>query len=496
MKIAASFWEEHCTECAMPKCYDECPIFERAWHGRCKRLDSFIETSTGECEISFRRWAKLELVWRSRAVAKKVAKLAAVINRLLMPLWSWLGFKHRAVRWRLLSAIGSKASFDSWHIKVKSQKDEQLTARIVSSSGEELFSAPLNLKADTVMQFSFSPVHVPAEAFFSVFPANGEPTGVIKFYENVLYADTPKTIKCLVWDLDGTLWDGTLSEDGSDLCKLKNKSVAFLKELDALGVVNSIASKNDHSTAIDALKKFKIEEYFVFPEISWEDKSQSIKRISSNLNIPFDRIAFIDDRPEQRKEVSHNLPGVRVFSEKEISLIRALLPKKVSSEGSQRRISYRNEMNRKKVLEEKFSGNIEKFTEDSELEVDLLDFTSQYHDRAIELLNRTNLLNISSRRYSSEAFAELLDSSKSFIVKAKDKYGDYGTVGFVAVDEKAILEMCFSCRIAGKGVERRVLDMIFKGEKKLQAMVVETDRNKFLIELIREYTNRGQRRDI
>ncbi|MBO5642514.1 MAG: HAD-IIIC family phosphatase [Kiritimatiellae bacterium] len=493
MKIAASFWEEHCTECAMPKCYDECPMFECAWHGRCKRLESFVETSTGQCKVAFRRWGKMELVWRSRGISKNLSKLATFINRILTPLWSFIGFKHRAIRWRLFSYLGSKASFHSWQIRLKSRNDEQLRVKITSPGGKELFFAPMNLKANTEMRFSFSPACVPDGALFSIFSANGEPTSEINFYENIVYADKPKLIKCLVWDLDGTMWEGILSEDGSDKCKLKNKSLSFLKELDSLGVVNSIASKNDYATTIEVLKAFDIEQYFVFPEISWESKSKSIKRISSNLNIPFDQIAFIDDRLEQRKEVELNAPGVRTFSENEISLIRSLLPAKASAEGSQRRISYRNEMHRKKVLEQDFAGDLGAFIEESHLEVNLLEYSCQYRDRAFELLNRTNLLNISSRRYSLDSFDELISKSKPFIVTAKDKYGDYGTVGFISLNANTIQEMCFSCRVAGKGVEQRVLDLIFADYKIARASIVETDRNKFLIELIRKYLENSSR---
>mgnify|MGYP003377679593 FL=1 len=84
-----------------------------------------------------------------------------------------------------------------------------------------------------------------------------------------------KKIKCLVWDLDNTLWNGTLLEN--DDVKLKDGIKDIIKELDRRGILLSIASKNEYDHAFKKLESFGISEYFIYPQICWNNKSKSIK---------------------------------------------------------------------------------------------------------------------------------------------------------------------------------------------------------------------------
>ena len=92
----------------------------------------------------------------------------------------------------------------------------------------------------------------------------------------------------MVWDLDDTVWEGTLVEDGIQGVTLKQEVVEVIKSLDARGVLHSIASKNDHDEALEALGHFGINEYFLYPQISWEPKSSSIGIIAKALDIGLD----------------------------------------------------------------------------------------------------------------------------------------------------------------------------------------------------------------
>ena len=115
-----------------------------------------------------------------------------------------------------------------------------------------------------------------------------------------------KKIKCLVWDLDNTLWDGILLEDGDVV--LREGITDILKELDRRGILLSIASKNNREDALEKLREFGIDEYFIYPQIGWGSKADSISEIAASLNISTDTFAFIDDQPSEREEVKFVLP--------------------------------------------------------------------------------------------------------------------------------------------------------------------------------------------
>ena len=155
----------------------------------------------------------------------------------------------------------------------------------------------------------------------------------------------PRKIKVLVWDLDNTLWDGILVEDGIDNLKLKENVVSIIKDLDSRGILLSIASKNNPDEAIKVLQKCGIDDYFLFPQISWDPKSQSIKQIVKKLNIGIDTVAFIDDSPFERAEVSQVCPEVMCIDAVEYNnlLTYPEFNVPVTSESTKRREFYKNQ---------------------------------------------------------------------------------------------------------------------------------------------------------
>src|ERR1700730_1639356 len=105
--------------------------------------------------------------------------------------------------------------------------------------------------------------------------------------------DKPVLVKCLVWDLDNTLWNGTLLEDPE--IKLSDEVRGVIAELDSRGILQSIASKNDHDLAWKRLEDLGLAEYFVYPRIGWGRKSDSVRDIAARLSFAEKTIAFIDD---------------------------------------------------------------------------------------------------------------------------------------------------------------------------------------------------------
>ena len=110
-----------------------------------------------------------------------------------------------------------------------------------------------------------------------------------------------KFIKCVIWDLDDTLWHGTLLEDSH--ITLRAGVVDIIKTLDTRGIWQSLASKNDAALARAKLQECGLAEYFLYPQINWQSKVRSIELIATSINIGLDAIAFIDDQAFERDEV-------------------------------------------------------------------------------------------------------------------------------------------------------------------------------------------------
>ena len=125
---------------------------------------------------------------------------------------------------------------------------------------------------------------------------------------------TEKKVKCVVWDLDNTLWEGVLVEDGAERLRLKRDIAVTIQTLDQRGILQSLASKNNAEDALQVIRKFQLEQYFLCPQISWRPKSQGIKIIAQQLNIGLDSILFIDDSEFELGEVKAACPEVRVLN--------------------------------------------------------------------------------------------------------------------------------------------------------------------------------------
>src|SRR5690242_17218538 len=111
-------------------------------------------------------------------------------------------------------------------------------------------------------------------------------------------ADNPTLVKCLVWDLDNTLWQGTLLED--DEVRLSGEVREVITTLDSRGILQSVASKNDFDHAWERLERLGVAEYFVHPRIGWGPKSEAVIGIAADLNFALGTIAFVDDLAAER----------------------------------------------------------------------------------------------------------------------------------------------------------------------------------------------------
>jgi FkbH-like protein len=299
-----------------------------------------------------------------------------------------------------------------------------------------------------------------------------------------------KEAKCIIWDLDNTIWDGVLLEDKN--VTLKEDISEIIKELDKRGILQSIASKNNHEDAIGKLKEFGLDEYFLYPEINWNAKSQSVKNIKENINIGFDTLIFIDDQPFERDEVNSELETVECIDALEYKTLLEnprLNPKFITSDSEKRRKMYMDDIKRK-VEEEEYQGPEESFLKTLNMVFKIKPAGSEDLKRALELTERTHQLNSTGVTFSYEELDNFRtsDTHRLYVCELTDKYGSYGKIGLALVElkenENHLKLLLMSCRVMSRGVGSLLLYHIMnetkKDGKKLIADFLRTDRNKIM----------------
>ena len=159
-----------------------------------------------------------------------------------------------------------------------------------------------------------------------------------------------------MWDLDHTVWDGILLEDGD--VPLRPGVLHAIRTLDERGILQSVASRNDHDAAMARLRALGIEEYFLYPQINWNAKGQNVAQIAKSLNINLDTFLFVDDQPFEREEVQHACPTVRVLDAAELEGLLErpeLNPEFITDDSRNRRRLYMADIQRNQA-EAEFAG--------------------------------------------------------------------------------------------------------------------------------------------
>jgi FkbH-like protein len=301
----------------------------------------------------------------------------------------------------------------------------------------------------------------------------------------------PHSTKCVVWDLDGTIWEGTLLEDGD--VQLKPEVVRVVEELSERGVLHSIASRNDYGLAMGRLRAARIEDHFIFPQIGWNPKSLSIAAVARQINIGTDSLMFVDDQEFELDEVAYAHPDVLCLSVHEMlatALVRPeLKPRFVTDESRRRRHLYRTDAERGEA-QAVYEGTAEEFLATLDMVFRIEQATEKHLQRAEELTLRTNQLNSTGRTYSYDELNRLrVDPDHLVLVAAlEDRYGPYGTIGLALVDRTsdvwALRLLLMSCRVMARGVGMVLLGHIMRlardAGSRLTADLVETGRNRIM----------------
>ncbi len=303
-------------------------------------------------------------------------------------------------------------------------------------------------------------------------------------------AKKPSTIKCVVWDLDNTVWDGVLLEDSA--VTLRPAVVEILNTLDARGILHSIASKNDHTAAMTKLTELGIAGYFLYPQINWNTKSSALSVIATSINIGIDTLAFVDDQPFELEEVAFAFPEVLCLDSADLAGmldIPALNPRFITEDSKLRRQMYMSDIERNQA-EKEFVGPNETFLATLQMEFAITPAEEEDLKRAEELTVRTNQLNTTGYTYSYEELDALRTSPRHrlLIASLKDKYGTYGKIGLLLIDCDpeiwTVKLLLMSCRVMSRGVGAIMMNHCMRlaqaARVRLQAEFVPNDRNRMM----------------
>lgn len=298
-------------------------------------------------------------------------------------------------------------------------------------------------------------------------------------------------VKCVVWDLDDTLWNGTLIE--GDEIVLKEGMMEILKTFDERGILLSIASKNNYNQVMEELRKMEIEKYFLYPQINWNSKSNSIAEIQKKLNIGMNTILFIDDQAYERDEVKFQYPEVETVDAaqyKELLQMTRLNPKVVTADSRRRRLMYMEDK-RRNDSEAAFVGPKSEFLKSLDMKFRISLSNEEDLQRLEELTRRTNQLNSTGIQYSHEELKKFMNLPEYDLwgCELEDKYGSYGKIGLSLVhktEEGWIIKLLLmSCRTVSKGVGTVLLSFLMKRaleqNQRLFAEFKRTDRNRQML---------------
>ena len=491
-------WGEHCSECAAPACYTACNFYTPRPDGHCRRFVHGIETvehggptDIPLTRIRFRRWGKLEGRGPVRALGlAEAARLEQAARPALGLGLAVLARKlardqtnhHRAL------AQGKAEGFDSFMVEgaALSGDDLAFTLTIMPTDKQNpaLFQTRFSLTRDwsrTTIPLADITRHLDLsfDHLIQIEPV-GEAEGVEALFGlcdfvSLAKADNrpsnqmaapimPATkAKVVVWDLDHTIWDGILVEDGAEGLRVRPGIREVIEALDARGILQSVASKNDHAPAMAALRHHGLSDYLLVPQIGWGPKSASLTRIADALNLGLDSFVFIDDQPFERGEVGETHPSVTVFNEVDaLSLLdRPQFDVPITAESRGRRALYAVEAARAQAAEAA-DGNMDDFLRNCALVLDLAPLGSDDIERVYELSQRTNQLNVAATRFTREEVAALAtpkNGVEAWTMRCRDRFGDYGLIGFAHIkpDVGQMLDFFMSCRVQRKRVEAAFL---------------------------------------
>ncbi|MBQ7475768.1 MAG: HAD-IIIC family phosphatase [Selenomonadaceae bacterium] len=262
-------------------------------------------------------------------------------------------------------------------------------------------------------------------------------------------------VKLVIWDLDETFWAGTITSEIPVTPIEKNFST--LRKLTDAGIINSICSKNDFQPVKEKLIAWDIWDLFVFPSIDWTPKGERIKSMLDDMGLRAENVLFVDDNSSNLGEAKFYLPEIMTLDAKNLDELYSAADSLKISDAKHERLN-RYKILEKKQSEKKSAASNEEFLQSANIQLAISHDCRKNLERIAELVARTNQLNFTKRRDSKSDLEKLVEDDRynCALIFVRDKFGDYGAVGFYCLDtvENRLQHFLFSCRVLGMGVEQ------------------------------------------
>lgn len=319
--------------------------------------------------------------------------------------------------------------------------------------------------------------------------------------------------KCVVLDLDNTLWGGVIGDDGLSGIQIGELGTghafsdfqAWLKQLKNRGILLTVCSKNNEPAAKEPFEKhpemvLRLEDFSMFVA-NWEDKASNIRSIQQTLNIGMDSLVFLDDNPFERNLVRGLIPEITVPELPEdpalyLSYLRQLglfETASYSAEDSKRTDQYRTQADRA-IFEASFQS-YDDYLAGLEMKAVAAPFDPFHYPRIAQLTQRSNQFNLRTVRYTEAEIASLAEDASHICLyfTLRDKFGDHGLISVVILDKQPqdvlfISEWLMSCRVLKRGMEEFIVDKILhtaldQGFRKVVGEYLPTPKNAMVKDL-------------
>lgn len=266
-------------------------------------------------------------------------------------------------------------------------------------------------------------------------------------------------IKLIIWDLDETLWEGTLSDNGA--LRLREAFVEFINSSLDRGIIHSICSKNDFDITKEHLCGLGLWDLFVFPSINWDPKGARIKNIIQDMNLRAENTLFVDDNTTNLSEASFYCPQIQVITPEALLPLVGEIGRIGTVDKARPRLEQYRLLEKKAKSQQQFSSN-EAFLHSCDIRVDFHDDCAENVDRIHDLIMRSNQLNYTKFRQDKASLLSDLSQpgAQAAYITVRDDFGDYGIVGFYLILDGTVRHFLFSCRTLGMLVEQYVYKKI------------------------------------
>lgn len=522
-KVQISTWEEHCLECAVPECYNECQRYVCRADKKCKKTcygikhrDDLKEIFPTAVQLKFMEWGKIETLRYDRYLSfdkwiscnkscyyidkstRAIANILKPISPTLKPCGAAEYFKNK-----LFSKYHDSIKLEEFLFQCYSDDEESYNMFFeMLNKGNVCYRTALEIKKgynQCVIDFDKTQKDYDLIRFY---PENNKMAEIVILFsdfvvlKNNVLKTPAKKVKCVAWDLDNTVWDGVLIESDPEQLLLRDGVPELIKELDRRGIIQVVVSKNDYNEVEPVLKRLNIKDYFVYIVANWQRKSQNLLDIAKKLNINIDTFALIDDSFYERGEVKESIPQMRAYDEKIIDSLLSLeeFDVIVTEESKNRRQMYMQEAERLERRTLLHVSDVE-FLKDCELKLFIRELNDSNKTRSYELLGRTNQLNLSGIKYTEGEFdSRIADAGEyKIVLDCMDKFGSYGQIGFVIykVEDNVayISEYAMSCRVAGKWLEPALFAWLQEKYmlNKISLLGINNKKNQRLIDTLLQY---------